>query len=98
MSSIILILTLYFFNLTSEYSNCICLHLTVHNLVKPKHKSCKLVGKMAVTFLGRACIHDIQDMSLCGKSITELSVKDSRVYKQIFRLKGLEVVVSGLNG
>lgn len=33
MISIILILTLYFFNLTSEYSNCICHHFTVHNCI-----------------------------------------------------------------
>lgn len=58
MISIILILTLYFFNLTSEYSNCICHHFTVHNRLK--HKSNELVGKMSVTFLGSACVHDIQ--------------------------------------
>lgn len=63
MSSIILILTLYFFNLTSDYSNCIRHRLIVHYFVKPKHKSSELVGKMAVTFLERACIRDIQDTS-----------------------------------
>lgn len=48
MISIILILTLYFFNLTSEYSNCICHHFPVHNCFK--HKSRELCGKDVCNF------------------------------------------------
>lgn len=72
MISLILILTLYFFNLSSKYSNCICPRFPVHNFIK--HKI--FVGKTSVTFLGRACVHDIQrDAVLRGKSITEMNVE-----------------------
>lgn len=96
MISIILILTLYFFNVTSKYSNCICHHFTAHNCIK--HKSSEFVGKLSVTFLRSACVRDIQCVAVPMWELNHRNqYRDSGVSKEAeIQASGAEVL--GLNG